>query len=339
MMHRALSCTLLILLPSLALAQPRVPDDPSVPLPDAARRIAENVPDENTPNPPQHYVHSNEHRHDLFYSHIRDLGGAFVGVGADQCYTLAAMQNARLVWAIDFDPMVPLVHLLYRALLRTTETPDALVARFAPESRRETEALLRTELANDPNLERVVRVFLRSGPRMHPYLRRARRNVVGGVPATWLADDTFYQRVRVLHASGRVIARNGDLTANGTLRAIGRAATELGIPLRVVYFSNAEQFFPYGPELRANLDALPVDSRSLALRTFRGNGAPFPGSERWHYMVQPMEDMLGRIRENGYRHSRQIIMDLMSSRHVGQNGISVVDARVRRSFDMNTRRR
>lgn len=326
----ALPATAQPLRPSRPTGAPPIPDDPSEPLPSALRRIAEDVPNEGTPMPDEHYPVSNEHRHDLWFPHIRDLGGAFVGVGTDQCYTLAAVQNARIVWIVDYDPLVPLVHRMYGALLPVSDDAAALVARFSDEQREVTEALLGERLADDPERDAIVRLYRRNRERMHAYLRRAQRNA----GATWLADPALYARVRALHAGGRIIARNGDVTANGALWSVGRAASRIGLPIRVVYFSNAEQFFRYGEGFRANLDALFGDERTVVLRTFREPGAPYPRGDRWHYMVQPLSDMRARIAENGYRASRQFVMDLVGHRsRLGESGVSVLDASVPRRFE------
>lgn len=295
------------------------------------RRIAEAVPDELLPVPERHYPVSNEHRHDLFFPHISDLGGAFVGVGSDQCYTLAAVQRAELVWIVDYDPLIRLVHRMYGVLVVASDSADALVARFAPANEQQTASLLQSELEGNPRASEIVAAYRRNRARMHRYLRRAARNVREGRGASWLADPELYARVRALHASGRIIARTGDLNGTGTLRAVARAARRLGLPIRVLYLSNAEQFFRFGPAYRENLEALPTDARSIVLRTFREPGAPYPPGERWHYMVQPMDDLRARIRDYGYRHSREIVLDLLASRgNLGEDGASVVDARVRR---------
>ncbi len=316
---------------SVALAQRA--DDPSEPLSDAMRRIAEDVPDEHTPPPPEHYPISNEHRHDLFSPYVRDLGGAFVGVGTDQCYTIAAMQNASLVWIVDFDPLVPLVHRMYGALVPVSEDAATLVSRFSPEERRRTRALLLERLASDPARDQIVSAFVRDRDRIHRYLTRAQRHVVDGVGASWVSDPELYRRVRTLFLGGRVIARNGDVTADGAMRAIGRAAARLGVPVRVVYFSNAEEFFPFSRSFRDNLEGLPTDPRSLVLRTFRQSGAPYPRGDRWHYMVEPVSDLRARIDESGYRRARQIVTDLLASHdRVGARGVSFVDGHVRRRF-------
>lgn len=340
--------SILALAPTTAFAQPswlrldqaapsRVPTNVSVPLAASDARIANDVPDEGTPDPGEHYPISNEFRHELWFEHIRDLGGAFVGVGTDQCYTLAAVQNASMLWLVDFDPLVPLVHRIYSVLVPASEDPDALVARFDAANANATMALLREGLSGDPRADTIVNAYRRNRQRMHRYLVRVRRNVRGGVAASWLSDQTLYGRVRALFTGGRVVARNGDVTADGALRAVGRAATRLGVPVRVLYFSNAEQFFPYGSDFRANLDGLPSDDRTIVLRTFREPGVVYPEGERWHYMVQPIADMRARIRENGYRHSRMFVRDLMAGRqrYIGGNGLSILNGEVPRRYDLS----
>ncbi|MCC6876333.1 MAG: hypothetical protein IT378_18640 [Sandaracinaceae bacterium] len=303
-------------------------DDPSVPLSDAERRAANDVPDEHTPSPGEHYPVSNEWRHDLWFPHIRDLGGAFVGVGSDQCYTLAAIQNARVVWVVDFDPVVPIVHRLYGVLVGESESPDALVARFSDEGAPQARELFGSRL-RDRDLQEVLRVYERNRERMHGYLSRVRRGQHG---PTWLSDPALYARVRALHRNSRIIARNGDVTANGALRAVGRVASQLGVAVRVLDLSNAEQFFPWGADFRANFTSLPSDERSVVLRTFRDRRATYPAGDRWHYVVQPASDMRARIDEAGYRHSRQLVIDLVSGagRRLGRDGVTVLDASVPR---------
>lgn len=347
---------MLLLLPSTAFAQPgvsrpsslvgddgaaaRVPSDPSMPLDVGSRRIANAVPDEGTPDPGEHYPISNEFRHDLWFDAVRDLGGAFVGVGTDQCYTLAAVQNASMLWVVDFDPLVPVIHRLYAVLVPASDTPAALLARFAEENQLGTISLLGEQLADAQDRDAIIRAYRRNRGRMFPYLRRVLRNRPAGTAASWLSDPMLYARVRALIAAGRVVARNGDVTANGAMRAVGRAAHELGVPVRVLYFSNAEQFFSYGPDYRANVDGLPTDERTIVLRTFREPGVPYPDGDRWHYMVHPLADMQARLRESGYRHSRQFVRDLMQrrGRHVGQNGLSLLDANVPRRFGLTAPR-
>lgn len=321
---------------SLAAAQDvgaaRLPDDPAEPLAGEVLRVANDVPDEVTADVDEHYPMSNEWRHDLWFPHVRDLGGAFVGVGSDQCYTLAAVQDARIVWLVDFDPLVPAVHRMYAVLVGISPTPDALVARFSRERAAETRALLGERLADDPMRPRVLRVFDLQRRRWSRYVSRVSRLSRDGARASWLSDPVLYARVRALFASGRIVARTGDLTGETTVRAIGAAARALRVPVRVLYTSNAEQFFPYGESFVANLRALPRDERSVVLRTFRDPDATYPAGDRWHYVVHSWSDLADRLERGGYRHSAQIAAELVHHRRPvqGAHGLTVIDERTRR---------
>jgi hypothetical protein len=284
------------------------------------------IPDESTPVPGEHYPVSNEWRHDLWLPAIRDLGGVFVGVGPDQCYTLAAMQNASLALLVDFDPVVPLVHRMYEVVVLETATPDALVARFQDAGAAETRALLERGLASDPRRDAILRLFDRTRPRWARYVRAVRRSRHDGVAGSWLADDALYARVRTLFQSGRIVARNGDVTGSRTLRDVGTASRELGLVVRVLYLSNAEQFFPYSRQFAENVRNLPTDERSVVLRTFRARGAVYPARDRWHYVVHPLAGFLDRLGA-GLRRSRELEVEIVSRRQRASDvpGLTVLD--------------
>jgi hypothetical protein len=323
----------LVLLPVSAAAQDRLPDAISTPLEGEILRIAQDVPDEGTPDPGEHYPVSNEWRHDLWFDVLRDLGGAFVGVGTDQCYTLAAVQNAEIVWIVDFDPLVPVVHRMYDVLVRQSATPAELVARFDEGSEVATVALL-----EGAGVDReVVRMYRRNRGRFAGYLEHVARLERDGVRSTWLSDATLYDRVRALFAGGRIIARNGDVTGERTLRAVGAAATALGVPVRALYFSNAEQFFRYTASFQTNVRSLPTDERSVVLRTFRNRAAPYPRHDTWHYLTEPMTDFLERL-GLGYRRSTEIVADVL--RHLDADGATAITAETpRRAAEARARRR
>lgn len=129
-----------------------------------------------------------------------------------------------------------------------------------------------------------------------------------------------------------MIPVTADVRGPDAMQRIAAASGELGVPLRVLYLSNAEQFFRYGEGFRANMAAFPTDERTVVLRTFRERGAPYPTGDRWHYLVQPWTDFVGRMDE-GYRHSRQFVFDVMRTPGaLGRNGVSRIDDGVPRRF-------
>jgi len=298
------------------------------PLGDDARRVLEAIPDEGTPRPELHYFRSNEWRQDLLRPHLEGLGGAYVGVGSDQNYTMAAMARSELLLLVDYDPLIPWVHAIYRVLVSESETPQALIDRFSDEAQAETAALLERGLSDNPDRDRIVQHWRRRRGPWHAYLRRVQRLVRDGRPFSWLADPELYAYTRQLFRAGRIIAHNGDLTADGTVRAVGDAARRLGLTVRIVYFSNAEQFFPYTRTFVANMNALPTDERTVALRTIRHRSIRIADEGRWHYMVHAFPDFVSRMETGAYTRSFALTADLLAAGppFLGRNGISTMTA-------------
>ncbi len=284
-------------------------DDATVPLSAASRALLSALPSENIPAPDQFYYRTNERRHELLVPHLRGLGGALVGVGADQCYTLAVIARSSLIFAVDYDRRVPKVHAMYSVLVPASESVAALIARFEPGARRQTEALLREGLTGDESVDSIVRTYSRTRQDLHAYLLRVQRR-----NASWLSDEESYAYVRALFQSGRVIARTGDVTGEETLRRVGATARELGVPVRMVYFSNAEQFFRYSGDFVTNMQALPVDDRSVVVRTFRHRSIPNAERDNWHYLVHEFADFRERVESGAYPRLNFLIGDLARAR-------------------------
>src|SRR5689334_7257886 len=78
-------CTLL-LAPGRAAAQASL-----APLGESDSQLLQALPEEKPYNVRIHFLRSNERRHDVFFPALRHLGGGYIGVGADQNYTLAAV--------------------------------------------------------------------------------------------------------------------------------------------------------------------------------------------------------------------------------------------------------
>jgi hypothetical protein len=304
------------------------------PLSSEHARIVEAIPDENTEPPGEHYYRSNEWRQDLLRPHLADLGGAFVGVGADQNYTMAAMAGSELLVLVDYDPFIPWIHQIYGVLIREAATPEELIARFADENEAETVELLRSSLASHPRLARMMRHFRGIRRAWHAYLERVQGLVRDGQPFSWLSSPELYAHVRGLFLAGRVIARNGDVTGTETMRAVGDACRRLGVTVRVVYFSNAEQFFEYTDGFIANMHALPSDDRTIALRTMRHRSVPNAVDGQWHWLVHDYDDFLGRLDTGVYRRSFAFTADLLAvgDARIGPDGLSTMDAAIPRAM-------
>lgn len=281
------------------------------PLTDAQRAILAGLPRETIPLPGEYYYRSNELRHDLLADDLRGRGGAVVGVGPDQLYTLAALSGAELIVGTDYDARVPALHRLYGVLVPRSETADDLIERFSEAKEAETLALLRAEL--EPGDAQPIRMFERLRQDLHEYLQRQHAREHRAAPTTWMADPAYYAHVRDLFRAGRVVARTGDLTGTTTVRAVGAALRELGIPVRIFYMSNADQFFRYTDDFIANVEALPTDERTIVVRSIRNPELPNALRDRWHYIVQEHADFIERLKLRYFRRSQVIVQELIDA--------------------------
>jgi len=298
----------------------------------AQRKALDAIPNEGTPLPKQHYFRSNEWYQNLLVQPLAGRGGAYVGVGSDQNYTMAAIAGSELLILIDYDPRIRWVHRIYDVLVRASETPDDLVSRFAEENAERSRELIETAVQSDPDAAAISKHFTKSRKLWHAYLQRV-RGQKGKLPVTsWLSVPEYYKHMRGLFNAGRVVARNGDMTAERTVRAAGAAAKELKLPVRIIYFSNAEQFFPYSDSFQANMRALPTDERSVVVRTIHHGRIPNAGPNDWHYVVHEMPDFFARM-EAGYRHSFAFVGDLLAGgkQVIGEDGLSVISGTVPRA--------
>jgi hypothetical protein len=198
-----------------------------------------------------------------FRAAVQDLGGGYVGVGPDQAYLFIGWQRPEFAWLIDYDPKVMRVHAMYRALLQAFERRRDFLAAFESEQADATSALLQQQ--GDPRLRRLYR----NNRDMFRWRLRTLERKLGrrGVPC-WLTDDETYAYVRAMVLGDRVRPLRVNLVDDVGMAGIAEAARALGVTVRVVYLSNAEEYWErYEPQFVANLAALPIDDRALVLRT------------------------------------------------------------------------
>lgn len=238
----------------------------------------------------QHYVTGNEHGLDAFHGRVRGLGGAYLGVGAEQGYLLLGWSRAELGWLVDYDPVVVEMHALHHAIFLAADTPGRYLELWHKVHRGEAIAVLRTAYPGAAG-EARVELYRRHRARVAKRLDELAAGMqVAGVPS-FLTDADEYTHVRALIAGGRLRAITADLTRRGAVRRIAGVARRLGVTVRVVYLSNAEEYWERLPdEFRDNLAALPADRRSVVLRTlltweqnrdYRYNAQPLHNYRRW----------------------------------------------------------
>ncbi len=255
-------------LPTAAASMPSAAS--LTPLPPAWAQALQKIVED--PAPPalvrdQHYIISNESRHDLFRPAAIGRGGVYVGVGSDQNYVLAGWARPELVFLFDFDQVVVNLHRVYRVFFLSAATPEEFMALWEVRNEKQAESLLTAEYTDPARRAAVLRAY-RTARYAVP---RRFRNVLltykqNGV-TSFLDDIEQYRYLAALFRTGRVVMVRGDLTVGGCLSSIAAAAQAVGRPVRLLYLSNAERYFTYNDAFRKSMLALPTDESSLVLRT------------------------------------------------------------------------
>ncbi len=216
-----------------------------------------------------HYWVSNEGAHHVWRKDIAGIGGALAGPGTDQLYVLAAWQRPTVMIPFDFDGMIPLVHRLYGLAFVKAPTPKEFIELWRhPYPKAPALKALIDEGGFDDQLRAQLHdVLLQSATKIHwrlKYLVGYYRHLG---QTCFLNDAAEYAVVRNLWVEGRVFPVRGDLTADLAMQDLARVLDLAGVPLRVLYLSNAEQYFEYSPAFRRNIIVQPWDDRSVVVRT------------------------------------------------------------------------
>lgn len=286
-------------------------------------------PEDSLIKTPIHYMKSNEVRHDVFFPYVAGTGGAYVGVGSDQNYTLAAAAGSELVFLLDIDQSVVDLHRCYEALIEASPDPQTLYARWSREGYDESVKLLEAAYADLPEADRrrIVRLYKAARETVYIHLDRVLRRHQSGQPTSWMSSPEMYARVRELFLADRVRMMAGDLTGSSSLQSVGAAAKALGVPIRVVYFSNAEEYFDYTRQFVANIDALVGDDDAVLLRTIYSKQWVH-ADQLWAYQVQPLADYRARLddRKNRSRNPmlRYAELDGTLNKDTGVKGLSLI---------------
>ncbi len=268
-----------------------------MPLSEAERELLHGSPEDGVPahrggiTPSQHnkhYLSGNEKTLDAFHPVIEGVGGGYVGVGTEQAYVFIAWARSEIAWLIDYDPAVQEIHELYRLFFRVSSTPAELVALWSGDGRERAYALIDAEHGK-ARAKRLRYWYRNSRARIDRRLRRVNRRLAEVQVPSVFADQEPYDYVRAMLEHKRIRPMLANLLATEGLAGIGRSARSLGVPVRLLYLSNAEQYWKrYAPQFRRNVAALPYADDAVVMRTLLSQEA----NEDYRYNVQPAANYL-----------------------------------------------
>jgi hypothetical protein len=232
----------------------------------------------------RHHIHTNEWHHHVFTNRIKGMGGGYVGVGADQQLTFVAAARAELAWLLDYDPTVVALNRVHKQLILAADSPAAFIELWSKKSKPRVAAILKSASGLSAADRKLLQSTYTSTRR---WLQRFFRRVWNSRKHEryhWLHDPAGYAHIKAMFAAGRIRIMGGDLLKDRALVGIGKAARRLGVPIRVVYLSNAEEYWRYTKQYRANISGLYFDKRSVVLRCRTGKKGVRIG--RYKYVMQ-----------------------------------------------------
>lgn len=245
----------------------------------------------------KHYLAGNERSPHAFYPVVKDVGGGYVGVGTDQAYLFMSWARPEIAWLVDYDPAVIEVHELYRLFFAAAATPEEFVALWDKPAREQALGVIAA--AHDERKLKVLRRwYLGYRGWIHRRLTSVTRNMQKAEVPSYLTDQEHYDFVKQMLEQRRVRPMVVNLLERKGLQGVGKAAQELGVPIRLLYLSNAEEYWPrYPRQYRELMAALPFHESALVLRTlliwsvntdYRYNVQPASNYVQW--LQQPYID-------------------------------------------------
>lgn len=285
----ALALMLLILSGGVAAAQ----DVPATgALPEAARTVfmgskedpaAKKLLGVNEDYEGRSYLTGDEWHLQLFYPKLKGIGGGYMGVGSDQAYLLMSWSRPSLGWITDYDPLVIETHKIYFSFFKKAKTPEEFLKLWEKESREEVKALLASDYKDDENLPIVQKIYKTWRVKMLRRHSRIKKIMDKEKIPCYLNDQESYDHIRNMVEQGRIRPLSANLLDDEGLVGIGQTAKKLNVPIRVLYLSNAEEYWNYPEQYRKNIQALHFDERSYTLHTL----STWSTNKDYRYAIQP----------------------------------------------------
>lgn len=250
----------------------------------------------------QHYVAGNEKALYAFEPHVRDLGGVYVGVGSDQGYVFVGWMKPELAVFVDYDREVVEVHALHQALIRAARDPEHLVFLWSSEGREEAKTVFDAAFSDPELATKRWRTYNKHRWVIHRRMSTMRKRHVANGVASLVSDPAVLADIKGLLDQGRICVIQGNLLEKGAVQALGAALAEVGLVVRGVYMSNAEEYWNYSKTFRENLHSLPFDDKSLVLRTI----VTWEYNNDYRYNVQSAANYLSWLDQPWVRRVYQI---------------------------------
>jgi hypothetical protein len=302
--------------------------DDAAPTTDRASALARAFADlPQDPAPPEiirnsHYWVSNESSHFLFRDRIRDIGGAYIGVGTDQNYLLAGWARSEFIIMMDFDQQIAWTHALYGIAFAAAATPADFLAIWRDQGDLRFADLVPAAVEDAERQRVLLRAFQWGGPTVSARLRRLVRQYTELGIDIFVTSQAEYDWIRDMWARGQVVAVRGDLTADVAMQEIAHRLHQHSMPVGLVYTSNAEQYFDFVPSFRRNFLVLPFAETSFVARTRPMASLGLAPGDEYHYSLQPGRNFQLWMQGSSVLNAQRLMRQRSST---GVEGLSIID--------------
>ena len=251
----------------------------------------------------EHYPTSNERRIDFFMKHIDGIRGCYIGVGTDQNLSFIAKAKSEYAWLMDFDPVIVRVNKIHIHFLQLAPNYEEFKKLWLRKNKKESFELVKQKFENESDYEIIKQAWETAHQNYSGVTERLNEieymNKKFGL-ITFSNNSEEYSYVHTMALEGKLQALNGDLMGTKSMMSIASAANKMNCPIRILYMSNAEEYFRYPENFRNSVQSIPSDSKSLVIRTMTSGtkstlgypeGEKYPDTYPFHYNLQPIDNL------------------------------------------------
>ncbi len=247
----------------------------------------------------KHYPASNERRIDLYYPFIKNLGGGYLGVGTDQNLTFIAWAKSEYAYLMDFDWAVVYINRLHLLFLKNSNDFFEFKEYWSTKNKNKALSFIDKQILDVEEKKKYLYAYnigvnaISNRFRDFEFMTK-RFNFI-----SFHNNPEDFQYLKKMIEENRIFPVQGDMNGEVTFQNINQASRKLCIPIRVIYFSNAEEYFRYPETFKKNIKTIFYDDKTIILRTVTTGAKEFgyPEGEKYleipfHYNVQSITNLV-----------------------------------------------
>lgn len=247
----------------------------------------------------KHYPISNERRLDLFYPFIKNKKGGYIGVGTDQNLILISWAKSDYAYLIDFDWVAVYINKLHLLFISNSNSFEEFKYFWFYKNKQKGQEIIQNKIIDKKEQEKyfyVYKIGLESMPERFSDLEYITKNFNF---ISYHNNPEDFNYLKKLIEENKIHPVLGDINGNTILKKIGDSSKKICIPIRILYLSNAEEYYRYPKSFRENISNLFIDEDSLIIRTVTSGALEFgyPDGEKFkeipfHYNIQKIKDLI-----------------------------------------------